>query len=502
MKNIFYRIELWIASTGVIIAAVLWQYRLRFPFDDAFISFRYAEHLASGYGLVWNTGGPHTEGFTNFFFVVILATVRFFTSDLLMFAQVIGLASTILTGILIYRIAEILRNRAVGILALSFYWAVPLTWVNALSGMETSLFVMLCTFVIFLVLRERFFIAFGVAFLAVLTRPEAALLAAILSVCNILYSRDKRRAITSFLFAFVLPCAIYSVWKYFYFGALLPNAFYIKVLGESHRAVPGLQYVRLFVTSTIVLIALSFCIGTWRNASLLAMFLWAVFLIAFFAFVLPIEGLYDRFLWPAYATFCVTGAIGLRDLVLRLNLRRFGWFAIVSLAANVSIVMLSPRTQQSFAAHEEVWDANMNHVIQELTALPHFDSLRLAYGDAGYVVYESGINHIDLFGLNDTRIAHSHTVSERAAIVSSEQPDLMLLPIRMRGDSSTEFIEDAYGVARSASFESCATIEAFPYTLVLLLNKNSKWYLDCKNSIARRLLDNTSYLRTVPEILH
>jgi hypothetical protein len=494
--------EFWIAAIGFVIAAALWHARLRFPFDDTFISFRYAEHFSSDYGLVWNIGEAHTEGFTNFLFVLLLATARLITGDLLATAQAIGLASTIVTAVMIYGIVATLRDRAAGILAVSFYWTAPLTWVNALSGMETSLFGMLCATTIFFILRRRFVPAFGVAFLASLTRPEAALLALIGFGCILLFSGRKPRRITAFVFAFLLPSIGYLLWKYFYFGALLPNAFYLKVLGNSHSILPGLQYVRFFVTSSIVLVALSFCVRKWDEAALLTASLWAVMLISCFLFVLPIEGLYDRFLWPAYVMLSVTGAIGLRDLASRMKPFSFGWLALLALAANGSIMALSPRTQQSFAAHEDVWDANMDHVVRELTLLPHLDSIRIAYGDAGYVVYKSGIYHIDLFGLNDTRIAHAHSVAERAAIVRSERPDILLLPIRLQTDGPAEFVEDAFGLARSSEFENAATIEAFPYTLVLLLNKSSPWYLECKNSISQRSRDSSSYLRATGKIIY
>ena len=383
---------------------------------------------------------------------------------------------------------------------MAFYWTVPLTWVNAMSGMETSLFVMLCSLAMFLLLLERFVQAFVVLFLAVLTRPEGLVLSAI-SVASIsLHLHERRKMSVAFLLAFVLPCLAYLVWKYYYFGSLLPNAFYLKVIGNSNSTFPGLQYVRFFVTSMILLTALSFGIRIWKNAVLLTVLLWTAFLIAFFIFVLPIEGLYDRFLWPAFAGLCITAAIGLCDLVSRFELRFFGWFAFAAIGANVSIMMFSPRTEQAFAAHEDVWDANMDHVVRELTILPHHDSLRVAYGDAGYVAYRSGISHIDLFGLNDTRIAHARTFAECSAIVRSEHLDILLLPIRIGKDSGAEFVEDAYGLVKSSKFESCASIEAFPYTLVFLLNRDSPWYLDCKNAILHRLHDSSSYLLAAPAI--
>ena len=44
-------------------------------FDDAFISYRYAQNLAMGHGLTWNPGYPPTEGYTNFLLVLISAPV-------------------------------------------------------------------------------------------------------------------------------------------------------------------------------------------------------------------------------------------------------------------------------------------------------------------------------------------------------------------------------------------------------------------------------------------
>src|ERR1700693_4761930 len=42
-------------------------------FDDAFISYRYAQNLAMGHGITWNPGYPPTEGYTNFLLVLIFA---------------------------------------------------------------------------------------------------------------------------------------------------------------------------------------------------------------------------------------------------------------------------------------------------------------------------------------------------------------------------------------------------------------------------------------------
>jgi len=46
------------------------------PEEDAFISFRFADNLAEGYGPVFNRGGRAVEGYTNFLWVAWLAALH------------------------------------------------------------------------------------------------------------------------------------------------------------------------------------------------------------------------------------------------------------------------------------------------------------------------------------------------------------------------------------------------------------------------------------------
>ncbi len=490
---------------GIVVAVAVWQFRAHFPFDDTFISFRYAEHVASGYGLVWNIGGPRTEGFTNLLFVLLLAAARFVTADLLTVSQILGLASTIATGLIIYTIASHVRDKQAGLLALAFYWVTPLTWINAMSGMETSLFTMFCALAILLAVRNQYIASYAVAFLATLTRPDGVLLGVVIFIAAVGFEplshgsirRMLKGTTTKAAIGFVFALVLYALWKLWYFGELLPNSFYVKVLTNAHAVFPGLQYVRLFVGSSLILVGLSLGTRGWKNPRLLMIGAWPVLLLAFYIFVLPLEGLYDRFLWPVFSMFCITAAIGARDFAMRRKLRPFTLFAVIVIGMHFTLSMLSPRTKQSLAAHEEIWDASMDRIVAEIRMLPHMDSLRLAYGDAGYVVYKSGVHHIDLFGLNDTRIAHARTVAMRESIVQSEQPDILLLPIYSR-DSCEDFVEDAYGLARTKEFEPVASMGAFPFRLVWLLNIESPYYSDCKLEILQRIKDSTSSLDAVP----
>jgi hypothetical protein len=53
-----------VAAAALLVAVASCAWAWPFAIDDAWISVRYARHLASGAGYVWNVGGPSTDGVT------------------------------------------------------------------------------------------------------------------------------------------------------------------------------------------------------------------------------------------------------------------------------------------------------------------------------------------------------------------------------------------------------------------------------------------------------
>jgi hypothetical protein len=62
--------------------------------DDAFISFRYADNLASGHGLVFNPG-ERVEGYSNFLWCLLLTPFISLGADPVLAARGLGILSTI-----------------------------------------------------------------------------------------------------------------------------------------------------------------------------------------------------------------------------------------------------------------------------------------------------------------------------------------------------------------------------------------------------------------------
>src|SRR5207253_11441577 len=98
-----------------------------------------------------------------------------------------------------------------------------------------------------------------------------------------------------FLWSYIAPLGLYALWKCVYFGELLPNSFYVKVLHSDHAGLlPGLQYIHLFIISILPLILATLVTLLYSRQRRLAVLLsWPVALLVFYAFVRPLEGLYD-----------------------------------------------------------------------------------------------------------------------------------------------------------------------------------------------------------------
>lgn len=241
-----------IAVVSLAVSCLFWLGLLWFiwPFtvDDAFISFRYARHLAEGYGLVWNVGGSPSEGYTNFLWVLAMTVPFEVPLPVQPFAKTLGILSALgIVGVYLRLFRRVFEGRPSTYAALTIAGGLfllnPLTAIHSVSGMETMFYV----FVVLLLLSESHRLVsdleadgyrFGfIALVAGLTRPEGvgiavALSAAIVGLRYRATGDDRSTVLTSFALpvgtTFVLPGAVYMIARIQYFGLPLPLTFYAK----------------------------------------------------------------------------------------------------------------------------------------------------------------------------------------------------------------------------------------------------------------------------------
>ena len=216
-------------------------YALRFTVDDAYIAMRYARHLAEGHGLVYNIG-ERVEGYTSLLWVLILAAARRLGFGMVTASHVIGIALSVLTLILVYRMAaralpaEATVGRLFPVLFLATSW-IYAGW--ATGGLETALFAFLTVLAVN-ALQSRVSASSPaldwlplIGLLLVLTRPEGLLMAGVIGLASLVsdvrLGRRPLLTVTRWLLVFALPLVILEMWRLRYYGEWLPNTFYVKV---------------------------------------------------------------------------------------------------------------------------------------------------------------------------------------------------------------------------------------------------------------------------------
>ncbi len=145
------------------------------------------------------------------------------------------------------------------------------------GGLETQMFTFFVTLALYSYLRAdgdtRYYRWLGIALaLAAMTRPEGLLVAAVIGghrfAINLL--RDKRvkplRAELGCIGVFLLLWAPWFAWRFWYYGHLFPNTYYVKAAGEasakytSQMHSNGLYYVKQWLVQSKMLYAAPFAL--------------------------------------------------------------------------------------------------------------------------------------------------------------------------------------------------------------------------------------------------
>ena len=220
--------------------------------DDAYISFRYAHNVVIGEGLVFNAH-DRLEGITNFLWTVVLVPFEALGLDLFQVTEVLG--SALILGLLVVmaRLSAQLGGgaRPAPSATLSKYWA-PLIIASSssvglwtTSGMEQPLAMILPAAGAWWLWRSwrrpdaadakrDAWISGVVVGLGCLTRPDIHLTGVLLAL-PLIARAVKTRRLDPVLLRFAAGGLLVTVpghlGRYLYYGALMPNTYYVKTGG-------------------------------------------------------------------------------------------------------------------------------------------------------------------------------------------------------------------------------------------------------------------------------
>jgi arabinofuranosyltransferase len=385
--------------------------------DDSFITFRYADHVARGFGLgAWNTNGERVEGYTSALWMLVLALARPLGLHTPTLAKVLGIGAHLATVTLFIAAARAKCSKREGEaflaagLVVAFY--LPAAFYAA-SGMETLLFVFLVTLcLVGPILTDSAFVAGVATVLVVWTRPEGLLVAIALGGLHLLRARSRRPALAMIGGAALGGIALFAL-RYAVYGTLLPNPYYAKSAGAGALAWRlGATYLRewaeMHAPWLALLVLAAIVIAKDRNR-VLAGLLAIVVLQAILAWHVGGDNAsafpYGRHLLHLFPIVALLLAHGVTLL------GRFRWIVLAASLLWVDVTIarwpgpLGPLLRYGATHYPPVHALAPNAYITWLARMASPTTvIASAYG--GEIPYVIDAVHIDTLGLSDSHIAH------------------------------------------------------------------------------------------------
>ncbi len=294
-------------------------------YEDAFITFRYAENFAQGNGLVYNIG-EHVYGTTVPLFALMLGVFKYLGVSCIVSSLSINLISEAITSLIVYKLLKDYYKGILAVIVALLYAFSPSNISWAIQGMETAFFTVLIALAFFSLYKKKYFLAMLFGFLCSILRIDG------LSVPFIIFLfvfKDKK--LTAFRYM-ALPFTLFCLWNIFlflYFNSFLPNSMIAKLIlysGHSESMLPNLELVFSkfffagYYSSTIltVLFVTGIIVSIRKKPALLPMIIW--FVIYYIALMLSKTHIFAWYLIPplfVYITISGIGIIFLTETIIK-----------------------------------------------------------------------------------------------------------------------------------------------------------------------------------------
>ena len=482
---LFYLGAVWFFANGLRV----WRtYRI----DDAFITFRYAENIAAGHGIVWNIGGERVEGYSSPLLVAILVVVALLHVDPLLFTKLLGVGvSAIVIPLVIVHFVRRLdwpRDSSIRFLALllpGLWLLMHPTLIHAISGMETSLVLLIYSGWAILVdrvatsgeagqLSWRTGVLLGASgFLVSMARSESGAIVVLALACLFVFKSTRQAALWSGVLLLGL-LGLYLAWKWSYFGYMLPNPYYRKVATAGAAGFAGLPLIMRFIRYIdwlLIVVAAGYVVrfasrGLRLRTTETFCGLSFVFYCVFFARVEPVMNYGHRFTWHAMPFLLILGVYALHAFSAKevaaepnavspgFSVKRLAVAApvIVVLCLASASILTSWQTFRTAALNPrkpvpvQVWYGVHERIGRAIGALGLSYETRIWGAEAGLIPYRSRISAIDLTGLNDNVILRGSPAEKERYLKAN--------PIDIDVSTSTsgaldEFVEVVHATSRN-----------------------------------------------------
>jgi arabinofuranosyltransferase len=397
--------------------------------------------MVEGHGLVYNEG-DRVEGYSNFLYILIIAPAFLFTEGLGIYfwSTAVNYLFACLALLIWHRLARARFGPTVAAFGAFLLALCPPLWAAISTGLETPL-ILLLTVAVWSVLpsvvqrRGNKYLAALCALLVIslLSRADGIILSFMVGL--FLLCRKRMRELGFVIAVVAAAAAIYTSWRYHYYGAFLPNTYYVRISGPLLErityAAKQLTHIALDATLLpyIVGFAVSFgCVA--RNitrtgiTSIQQIPFEVIYIGSMISYWFYVGGdqLGDRFLLP----FFPMGLVLVLTLLSGDATFRSRTFIVALLICLHLAPLVSDYRFQFTSSKHDMW-VTLGEYLGE------WESGRtIAVGAAGKIPFFSGLKSLDMFGLNEPVIARMSTDffvpghnKYDADYVLSRKPDLI-----------------------------------------------------------------------------
>ena len=185
-------------------------------FDDPFITYRYAQNLANGQGLVYNPD-ERILSTTSPLLALLLAPVEQLGFPSPRAATLLGSLALSIAAFVLWRLGQLWHTPLTGAVAMLIFPFLP--YVRASIGGEMPLLVMFGLLALLAYTRHHYPATGLLLALATLTRADGSLVAVVLAMHMLFIRRDIP---WPGILAYGIPLAAWYGWAWWYYGTPLP----------------------------------------------------------------------------------------------------------------------------------------------------------------------------------------------------------------------------------------------------------------------------------------
>jgi len=457
-----------LAAGAAVATWVMWKNR-HFFHDDCYIALRYVRNLLHGHGLVWNPG-ERVEGYSSFAAVLGI-------SGLGAVGVPLPLAARLLNGLGLLGSAAVVgafasrrglppaQSASLAALVAGF---VPLgVWV--MGGLEAPMFAGVLALGTALMATRleserpdvpRDALAAICLGAVALVRPDGAWFGAVAAAAYVARflrpDRSRLKSLLAFAAAGLALPATHLLFRLSYYGAWLPNSVIAKTVGmpaDPRILEGGLHYLRNFLTTWPVLLALALLLVGFRQPRARTPLAFLLFCVSGYAVLVVKAGgdhMVDaRLLAPLLPVMLLGSAYGL------VALRWTSWkHQVLVSALALSAIGLQPLTS---TGHKPDTAAYLGESVGKHLARSYPPGTLVAANSAGATAYFApGLRFVDMLGLNDAHIARrrierfeldwqaipGHAKGDGAYVLERQPAIIILGPVDGRPVEEPWFLSD------------------------------------------------------------